>query len=98
MTMRDDEHLLALAHAAKPKEWKATANCIGVPDKLFFPERGDMRAVAQAREVCRGCVSRLDCLEFSNTYPVEKFGVWGGYSADERRHMRAGRRVVRHFA
>ena len=44
-------------------DWKARANCMGVDPDLFFPERG--MSTREAKEVCRGCVVREDCLEYA---------------------------------
>ena len=55
---------------------------------LFFPERG--ASTREAKEVCRGCVVREDCLEFAIANS-EKFGIWGGMSERERRRVRRAR-------
>ena len=43
--------------------WQTSANCLGVDPDLFFPERG--ASTREAKEVCRGCVVRDDCLEYA---------------------------------
>ena len=55
--------------------WQDYANCLGVDPDLFFPERG--ASTREAKEVCRGCVVREECLEYAITHS-EKFGIWGG--------------------
>ena len=55
--------------------WHDFANCLGVDPDLFFPERG--ASTKEAKEVCRGCVVRDDCLEYA-LQNGEKFGIWGG--------------------
>ena len=45
------------------ENWQDHANCLGVDPDLFFPERG--ASTREAKEVCRGCVVREDCLEFA---------------------------------
>lgn len=67
------------------------ANCRGVDPDLFFPERG--ASTREAKEVCRGCVVREDCLETALTNG-EKFGIWGGMSERERRRIRRQRRLA----
>ena len=57
--------------------WQDHANCLGVDPDLFFPERG--ASTREAKEVCRGCVVREECLEFA-LQNGEKFGIWGGMS------------------
>jgi WhiB family redox-sensing transcriptional regulator len=68
--------------------WQQRANCMGVDPDLFFPERGS--STREAKEVCRGCVVRVDCLEFAIANG-EKFGIWGGMSERERRRVRRAR-------
>ena len=70
------------------QDWQDQANCLGVDPDLFFPERG--ASTREAKEVCRGCVVRLDCLEYALANG-EKFGIWGGLSERERRRLRRQR-------
>lgn len=70
------------------RSWQDQANCLGVDPDLFFPERG--ASTREAKEVCHGCVVRLDCLEFA-LVNGEKFGIWGGLSERERRRLRRQR-------
>lgn len=74
------------------KTWQRQANCMGVDPDLFFPERG--ASTREAKEVCRGCVVREDCLEFALANG-EKFGIWGGLSERERRKIRRRRAMER---
>ncbi len=68
--------------------WQRLANCLGVDPDLFFPERG--ASTREAKEVCRGCVVRDDCLDYALANG-EKFGIWGGLSERERRRVRRAR-------
>jgi WhiB family transcriptional regulator, redox-sensing transcriptional regulator len=70
------------------RSWQDRANCLGVDPDLFFPERG--ASTREAKEVCRGCVVRMDCLEYA-LVNGEKFGIWGGMSERERRRLRRQR-------
>jgi WhiB family redox-sensing transcriptional regulator len=72
--------------------WQDNANCLGVDPDLFFPERG--ASTREAKEVCRGCVVREDCLEYALANG-EKFGIWGGMSERERRRVRRQRAGAR---
>ena len=74
------------------RSWQDEANCLGVDPDLFFPERG--ASTREAKEVCRGCVVRLDCLEYA-LVNGEKFGIWGGMSERERRRLRRQRALAR---
>jgi len=82
------------AAADEPVEssWQDYANCLGVDPDLFFPERG--ASTREAKEVCRGCVVREDCLEYALANG-EKFGIWGGMSERERRRIRRQRALAR---
>ena len=75
--------------------WQDEANCLGVDPDLFFPERG--ASTREAKEVCRGCVVREECLEFALANG-EKFGIWGGMSERERRRIRRQRALARQAA
>ncbi|HLY82071.1 MAG TPA: WhiB family transcriptional regulator [Acidimicrobiales bacterium] len=86
------ERLLELLQPAE-RTWQRQANCMGVDPDLFFPERG--ASTREAKEVCRGCVVREDCLEYA-LVNGEKFGIWGGMSERERRRIRRRRALERH--
>ncbi len=82
---------IELLQAAPERTWQRQANCMGVDPDLFFPERG--ASTREAKEVCRGCVVREECLEYALTNS-EKFGIWGGLSERERRRIRRARSVA----
>lgn len=79
---------MSIEEATHEQTWWDFANCLGVDPDLFFPERG--ASTREAKEVCRGCVVRMDCLEYALTHS-EKFGIWGGMSERERRRIRRQR-------
>jgi len=89
--VRGSEALAGLFDVAPERTWQRQANCMGVDPDLFFPERG--ASTREAKEVCRGCVVREDCLEYALTNS-EKFGIWGGLSERERRRLRRARTVA----
>lgn len=70
-------------------DWLRRANCVGVDPDLFFPERGDMAAIREAKAICAGCTARTSCLE-ANLHELE--GIWGGTTRIERQRMRGARR------
>ncbi|MGI8664013.1 MAG: WhiB family transcriptional regulator [Acidimicrobiales bacterium] len=80
---------------AEVRGWQDYANCLGVDPDLFFPERG--ASTREAKEVCRGCVVRDDCLEYALANG-EKFGIGGGMSERERRCIRRQRAMARRAA
>ena len=84
--------LIQLLLRTPDRTWQRQANCMGVDPDLFFPERG--ASTREAKEVCRGCVVREDCLEYALANG-EKFGIWGGLSERERRKIRRRRALER---
>ncbi|MEI8404536.1 MAG: WhiB family transcriptional regulator [Actinomycetes bacterium] len=87
--------VLMMLQGEEDRSWQMQANCMGVDPDLFFPERG--ASTREAKEVCRGCVVRDDCLEFALANG-EKFGIWGGMSERERRRLRRARALERRSA
>jgi WhiB family transcriptional regulator, redox-sensing transcriptional regulator len=84
--------IINLLSGQEDRGWQARANCMGVDPDLFFPERG--ASTREAKEVCRGCVVKNDCLEYALDNG-EKFGIWGGMSERERRRLRRARAIER---
>ena len=72
--------------------WRADAACQGESAVYFFapnhferkPEK-DLRE-GRARSLCRGCVVRVQCLEYSFAVG-ETHGIWGGLNELERRRL-----------
>lgn len=79
-------------HDVDTPRWQSFGLCRGVNPDLFFPERGE--STREAKEVCRGCPVREECLEYALA-GGEKFGIWGGLSERERRRIRRQRAIVR---
>lgn len=67
------------------RTWRASAACADRPLHLFFPARGDHRAVAAARKICRACTVRAKCLE-ANLHQAE--GIYGDTTPRQRRALR----------
>jgi WhiB family redox-sensing transcriptional regulator len=84
--------IVSVMMGMEDRGWQARSNCMGVDPDLFFPERG--ASTREAKEVCRGCVVREDCLEYALDNG-EKFGIWGGMSERERRRLRRARALER---
>lgn len=68
-----------------PVDWEQHAACKGMTGNLFFLEKGE--STRPAKEVCRRCPVREECLEFAMAN-CERFGIWGGLSEKERRALR----------
>lgn len=74
----------------RPFDWMNQAACLGANPELFFPDRGENLDAEEARQICRGCSFREDCLEYALANH-ERFGVWGGMSERDRRRLRRRR-------
>lgn len=75
-------------HPSISEDWKDDANCFGVDPELFFPESGDNAETA--KEVCRACVVRGECLEYA-LQNGERIGIWGGLGEKSRLRIRRQR-------
>lgn len=68
-------------------DWVEQAVCSTVDPELWFPEKGG--STRDAIRVCQLCEVREQCLKYALDND-ERFGVWGGYSEQERRRMQLG--------
>lgn len=94
MKDRARSHGLSLLLAelyATTERWHEQANCRGMDINVFFPERHASKTGALAKEVCRGCAVRQECLDYATRVP-ERFGIFGGLSVKERRRRVRGQR------
>jgi WhiB family redox-sensing transcriptional regulator len=65
--------------------------CMAYPDAFFIDqEDGAKPLYTIARELCRSCPIRLQCLEYALEND-ENLGFWGGMSPRERKGARRGR-------
>ena len=62
--------------------WESHAACRDLSSSVFFPERG--QSTRKAKQVCRGCEVRTECLAFA-LESRQKYGIWGGLTGEERR-------------
>lgn len=76
-----------------PSEWTLQARCQGSTDDLFVEGAQQKKA----RLVCRGCVVRSHCLAEALDNRIE-WGVWGGMTERERRHLLRVRADVESWA
>ena len=70
--------------------WREQGRCKGVDPETFYPE-DDEDPGAAAKQICAICPVREVCLEHA-LMRREKIGVWGGYTAKERRRIISQRR------
>lgn len=64
--------------------WREDALCSEIGADLWFPEVGE--SVRDAKEVCRRCPVRSECLAYA-VHRRERFGIWGGLTDRERREL-----------
>ena len=66
----------------------------GMCRPINFPEPHESRAnIALAKRMCAACPVRQECLEWALAMPTQsdRYGVYGGLSAVERRRLRRDR-------
>ena len=67
----------------------ARGACRDVDPALLDPEPGDLVAESAAKQLCKACVIRMECLSVA-FHTQHLSGIWGGLTAAERaRHARA---------
>jgi WhiB family redox-sensing transcriptional regulator len=73
-----------------PMTWEDLAACAGMDTEMFFSRDGggnkgteERDKARTARETCRGCPVRLDCLEDSIEHG-DQYGIFGGMTPQER--------------
>ncbi|MFE7245880.1 WhiB family transcriptional regulator [Streptomyces sp. NPDC057580] len=72
------------------ENWRMHAACRDEDPDLFFPIGSTGPALVQtdeAKEVCRGCPVREQCLEWAMENGQDS-GVWGGLGEAERRALK----------
>lgn len=65
------------------------AACAEADPGLFFPNWGqeeDRGNTARAKEICKGCDVRAQCLAYALANH-ERYGVWGGMTTGQRRAL-----------
>lgn len=77
-----------------PGSWLDSAACVGMPASIFFPEgeRLTEAQVSHARQVCRVCAVKDECLDYAlrceEIDPVPPQGIWAGLTPGERLRLR----------
>jgi WhiB family redox-sensing transcriptional regulator len=68
--------------------WWMRGLCAQADPDEWFPEKGG--TTRHAKRICHRCPVRAECLDYAIDNS-ERFGVWGGLSAEEREHEAARR-------
>ncbi len=79
--------LATLADLAADRAWMDEGLCGQVDPDLWYPEDGNAAQAKRAKQVCRGCPVRAECLAYALD-AAEEHGVWGGRGLKERRRLR----------
>ena len=74
--------------------WRAAARCRTADAEGLFARGARQR---EARDFCRTCPVRTECLAHALDHQVE-FGVWGGMTERQRRALLRARPEVRSWA
>jgi WhiB family transcriptional regulator, redox-sensing transcriptional regulator len=74
----------------KHMQWRDRGRCKGANPSVFYPEDDEDEGL-EAKAICAMCSVRETCLEAAIA-SREKIGVWGGYTARERRRLIRQRR------
>lgn len=67
-------------------EWMKQASCRDEQGDLFFPHGSQTSKIEKAKEICRGCPVRLDCLKWALMTEATG-GIFGGATDSERLMM-----------
>jgi len=73
----EDDGLVMLAAQIRQLWWMRDGLCLEHLDVEFFPGPG--QSAEPAREVCRRCAVRVECVEFAIDNGIVD-GIWGGVS------------------
>lgn len=78
--------MLLADQAGEEKDWELRAKCAeaGRQSEDWFPEQGSP-GMARTRAVCMSCPVRQSCVASALRRGRDCYGVWGGYTQDERR-------------
>lgn len=69
-------------------DWRDQAACRGEDTSVFFDETE--AGIDRAKRACDGCPALIPCREYALAKP-ERYGVFGGMDADERKAERRNR-------
>jgi len=75
--------------ACAPDSWRANEHETAAMLDLFYSTEED--EIAAAKEICADCPARVQCLSVGLS---ERFGVWGGLDALERKQLRVAVRMT----
>lgn len=66
-------------------DFRSDALCAQTDPELFFPEKGGSTRLA--KRICAQCEAQSECRQYALDND-ERYGIWGGLSAEERETLR----------
>jgi WhiB family redox-sensing transcriptional regulator len=69
---------------ATSDDWMRRAACRDADTELFFPLPGETERVREAKDHCAVCPVTASCLGWAREIRAD-FGIYGGFTEDERR-------------
>lgn len=88
--LEDSQPPAPVAVSRPDRAWMDRAACRSMSIDLFFPADADTGGVTAAKRVCGTCIARTDCLDYA-VDTLQKDGVWGGTTLQERKNLRRRR-------
>jgi hypothetical protein len=78
----------------EPRDYEAPLCAQTGNGDAWFPEkgRGVDAEVVYAKSICNNCIHKAECAEWGIKF--ERFGIWGGLSAYDRKQIRKKRNIV----
>jgi hypothetical protein len=78
----------------EPREYEAPLCAQTGNGDAWFPEQGygTNGDIVYARNICNNCIHKAECAEWGIKF--ERFGIWGGLSAYDRKQIRRKRNIV----
>ena len=88
---RRNQRDLRVPHPAPSRDgdhfdWRARGACRDLEPDLFFPDPSE--SAVDALTACSACVVRPQCLTWA-LQTRQQYGIWGGTTEDDRRHLLA---------
>lgn len=83
-------HAYQTTPTAETPDWRTQAKCAEIGGDLWFADDtfGNHAQLRRAKQICAECPVAAQCLEAGMG---ERFGVWGGFTTEERNRMRKAR-------
>jgi WhiB family redox-sensing transcriptional regulator len=81
LSIPEYERFLIELNSLSEMFWQENARCAEIDAEAFFPEHGG--STRKAKKVCFSCQVQIECLLYA-LKNKERFGVWGGFSENER--------------